>query len=168
MRKGIVLTKKKTNNNDNNNDNKSGATDEEDDCDFYEDTAATEEEEPARKRKRNPAPECTPDATTTTAEPGHHHSACKRERVKATCTVSARMRQVVDQMVSCTPEQYSTAIQLTTVFAFKSQQSEIVSCFLEEMRRENGALMNNKQALLQLVDEAYERSQKLIKMHGAV
>ena len=166
MRKGIVLAKKKTNNNDNNNNDDKSAADEEDESEFYEDTAATEEEEPAKKRKRNPATECTSDATTTT-EPGHHH-ACKRERVKATCTVSARMRQVVDQMVSCTPEQYSTAIQLTTVFAFKSQQSEIVSCFLEEMRRENGALMNNKQALLQLVDEAYERSQKLIKMHGAV
>lgn len=97
--------------------------------------------------------------TTTT------QASCKRERIKATCTVSARMKQVVDQMISCTQEQYNTAIQLTTVFAFKSHQSEIVSCFLEEMRRENGALMNNKTALLHLVDEAYERSQKIIKMH---
>lgn len=81
----------------------------------------------------------------------------KRERIKSTCTVSARMKQVVDQMISCTQEQYDIDIQQTTIFAFKSQQSEIVSCFLEEMRRENGALMQNKEALLRLVDEAYER-----------
>lgn len=89
----------------------------------------------------------------------------KRERVKTTCTVSSRMKQVVDQMIACTKEEYMIAIQQTTIFAFKTHQSEIVSCFLEKMRRENGALMSNKQALLQLVDEAYEQSQNLIRMH---
>ncbi len=89
----------------------------------------------------------------------------KRERVKTTCTVSARMKQVVDQMVLSTREQYNIAMQQTTVFAFKSQQSEIVSCFLEEMRRENPPLMQNKASLLQLIDDAYERSQSLIMLH---
>jgi hypothetical protein len=91
----------------------------------------------------------------------------KRERVKSTCTVSARMRQVVDNMVLCSEEQYNADIQQTTIFAFKSLQSEIVSCFLEELRRENAPLMQNKVALMQLIDEAYERSQSLIMLHTA-
>ena len=89
----------------------------------------------------------------------------RRERVKTTCTVSSRMKHVVEQMITCSAEEYMTTIQQTTIFAFKSHQSEIVSCFLEDMRRENSALMNNKQALLQLLDEAYEQSQSLIRMH---
>ena len=91
----------------------------------------------------------------------------KRERVKSTCTVSARMRQVVDNMITCSEEQYNADLQQTTIFAFKSLQSEIVSCFLEEMRRENAPLMQNKAALIQLIDEAYERSRKLIGIHTA-
>ena len=90
----------------------------------------------------------------------------KRERVKTTCTVSARMKQVVEQMILCTKEQYDIAMQQTTIFAFKSLQSVIVSCFLEEMRRENPPLMQNKAALLQLIDDAYERSQSLIMLHS--
>ena len=94
---------------------------------------------------------------------GENHT--KRERVKTTCTVSSRMKHVVDHMITCSAEEYLSTIQQTTIFAFKSHQSEIVSCFLEDMRRENSALMNNKQALLQLLDEAYEQSQSLIRMH---
>jgi hypothetical protein len=89
----------------------------------------------------------------------------KRDRVKATCTVSARMKQVVDQMISCSQEQYNVAIQQTTVFAFKSQQSEIITCFLEEMRRENAHLFQNKEAFLEFIANIYDHSQKLVMMH---
>ena len=91
----------------------------------------------------------------------HHHNHGKRDRAKNTCTVSARMRQVVEQMLSCDPEQYAIAMQQTTIFAFKSQQSELVLSFLQEMRRENGGLYQNKEALLQILSEAYDKTQAL-------
>jgi hypothetical protein len=89
----------------------------------------------------------------------------KRDRVKTTCTVSARMKQVVDQMISCSQDQYNVAIQQTTVFAFKSQQSEIITCFLEEMRRENGPLFQNKEAFLEFIANIYDHSQNLVMLH---
>lgn len=89
----------------------------------------------------------------------------RRERVKTTCTVSARMKQVVAQMITCSLEEYTIALQQTTVFAFKSQQSEIITCFLEEMRRENGTLFQNKQALLEYISTVYDHTQQLVMMH---
>lgn len=89
----------------------------------------------------------------------------QRDRLKTTCTVSARMRQVVDQMLTCDAEQYAMAMQQTTIFAFKSQQSELVLSFLQEMRRENCTLYQNKEALLQLVSEAYDKTQALFAVH---
>lgn len=92
-------------------------------------------------------------------------SSSRRERVKTTCTVSARMKQVVAQMISCTLDEYTIALQQTTVFAFKSQQSEIITCFLEEMRRENGALFQNKEALMEYISNVYDHTQQLVMMH---
>jgi hypothetical protein len=82
-----------------------------------------------------------------------------RDRIKNTCTVSARMRQVVEQMLACDPEQYALAMQQTTIFAFKSQQSELILSFLQDMRRENRQLYQNKAALLQVIGEAYDKTQ---------
>lgn len=96
---------------------------------------------------------------------GFSSSSCKRERIKTTCTVSARMKQVVEQMISCSEEQYNAAVQQTTVFAFKSQQSEIITCFLEEMRRENGVLFQNKEAFMDFISDVYDHSQKLVLLH---
>lgn len=89
-------------------------------------------------------------------------SAAKRDRLKNTCTVSARMRQVVEQMLTCDLEQYALAMQQTTIFAFKSQQSELVLSFLQEMRQENSALYQNKEAFLQLISDAYDKTQALL------
>lgn len=90
------------------------------------------------------------------------HNTAKRERQKNTCTVSSRLRHVVEQMLTCDPEQYALAMQETTIFAFKTQQSELVLSFLQEMRRENGTLYQNKEALLQLISEAYDKTQSLL------
>jgi hypothetical protein len=130
---------------DNNNN------DEDMDSSFYDPTTEDQDDEESAAPEKNDG------------KSHHHHH--KRERVKTTCTVSARMKQVVDQMIACTQEQYNVSIQQTTIFSFKSLQSEIVSCFLEDMRRENGALMQNKDALLKLVDEAYQQNQNLIMFH---
>lgn len=59
----------------------------------------------------------------------------RRDRGKTSCTVSSRMRQVVEQMITCDEEQYQALLQQTTVFVFKSQQSELITCFLEVRRR---------------------------------
>ena len=80
----------------------------------------------------------------------------RRERGKTSCTVSARMRQVVEQMMSCDEEQYQNALQQTTVFVFKSQQSELITCFLEEMRMENGALFRDKESLMRVLENSYD------------
>jgi hypothetical protein len=88
----------------------------------------------------------------------------RKDRVKNTCTVSARMRQVVDQMLACDEEAYTAALHQTTVFAFRSQQSEIISSFLQDMSRENCALYQNKELLLRTVGEAYDEAAALV--HG--
>ncbi len=123
-------------------------------------TDTADDDEPLKKKRKSLQTEEDDDDTHV------EKALCKRERVKSTCTVSARMKQVVGQMVLCSQEEYNIAMQQTTIFAFKSIQSEIVSCFLEEMRRENAPLMQNKTGLLQLVDDAYERSQSLIMIHN--
>jgi hypothetical protein len=89
------------------------------------------------------------------------HSAERRDRIKAACTVSARMRQVVQQLLGCDAAQYQHAMQQTTIFAFKSQQSELVSCFLQDMCRHNSPLYQNKEALLRMIGEAYDRNRSL-------
>jgi len=89
------------------------------------------------------------------------HGGERRDRIKAACTVSARMRQVVEQLLGCDAAQYEHALRQTTIFAFKSQQSELVSCFLQDMCRHNGPLYQNKEALLQMIGEAYDRNLSL-------
>ena len=82
----------------------------------------------------------------------------KKDRPKNTCTVSARMRQVVMQMLNCDAESYKAALHQTTIFAFKSQQSEIILSFLQEMNRENSSLYQNKDLLMQTISEAYDEA----------
>jgi len=85
----------------------------------------------------------------------------KKERHKNTCTVSARMRQVVHEMVNSTEEQNHNLLQQITIFAFKSHQNEIISSFLQDLRNENSVLYQNKEALLQVVADAYDQSRLL-------
>ena len=110
--------------------------------------------------KLEPALENEPKLSTK--RPKHHHASSeRRDRLKATCTVSARMRQVVEQMIACDSVQYQHALQQTTIFAFKSQQSEIISGFLQEMCRDNFTIYQNKEALMQLISDAYDKTQAI-------
>jgi len=43
-----------------------------------------------------------------------------------------------------------------TIFLYKSQQSEIIASFLNEMRKENINLFNNKAELIALIVSRYE------------
>ena len=104
-----------------------------------------------QKAQQQPPPPPTPQQPPPAPPPSE-----RRERCKASCTVSARMRQVVDQLLSCDAEQYAAAMQQTTVFVFKSQQSELISSFLDEMRRENTSLYQNREGLLRVIAEAYD------------
>jgi ribosomal protein L17 len=86
------------------------------------------------------------------------HAKEKRERVKSSNTVAARMKQVVEKMIISQKD--GTPHAQITVFLYKSEQSEIISSFLEEMRRENVSLFNNRSAFLELVAARYDDIQK--------
>ena len=78
----------------------------------------------------------------------------KRERTKSVNTVASRMKQVVDKMILSQKEGESK--QQVTIFLYKSQQSEIIASFLNEMRKENLSLFNSKRDLIDLITSRYE------------
>jgi hypothetical protein len=78
----------------------------------------------------------------------------KRERTKSINTVASRMKQVVEKMILSQKEGESK--QQVTIFLYKSQQSEIIASFLNEMRKENLSLFNSKRDLIDLITSRYE------------
>jgi lauroyl/myristoyl acyltransferase len=78
----------------------------------------------------------------------------KRERTKSINTVAARMKQVVEKMIANQKDGESKS--QVTIFLYKSQQSEIIASFLNEMRKENVNLFNNRNKLLQLIMARYD------------
>jgi lauroyl/myristoyl acyltransferase len=78
----------------------------------------------------------------------------KRERTKSINTVAARMKHVVEKMISSQKDGESRP--QVTIFLYKSQQSEIIASFLNEMRKENVNLFNNKTDLMHLIVSRYE------------
>ena len=78
----------------------------------------------------------------------------KRERTKSINTVAARMKQVVEKMRASHKDGESRP-QVTT-FLYKSQQSEIIASFLNEMRKENISLFNNRGELKALIMARYD------------
>ena len=81
-----------------------------------------------------------------------HHE--KRERTKSINTVAARMKQVVEKMIA-SQKDGETRPQIT-IFLYKSQQSEIIASFLNEMRKENIHLFHNRQSLQDLIMARYD------------
>ena len=86
------------------------------------------------------------------------HAKEKRERVKSSNTVAARMKQVVEKMIMSQKE--GIPHPQITVFLYKSEQSEIIASFLQEMRRENVNLFNNRAMFMDLVAARYDDIQK--------
>jgi hypothetical protein len=82
------------------------------------------------------------------------HAKEKRERVKSGNTVAARMKQVVEKMIASRKE--GVPHPQITVFLYKSEQSEIIASFLQEMRRENVSLFNSRQLFLELIAARYD------------
>jgi len=77
----------------------------------------------------------------------------KRERVKSGNTVAARMKQVVEKMIASQKD--GVPHPQITVFLYKSEQSEIIASFLQEMRRENVTLFNDREMFLDLIAARY-------------
>ena len=78
----------------------------------------------------------------------------KRERTKSSNTVAARMKQVVDNMIVA--KRNNSPHPEMTVFLYKSEQSEIMASFFQEMRRENMVLFENKSMLMNLIAARYD------------
>ena len=78
----------------------------------------------------------------------------KRERTKSINTVAARMKNVVEKMIASQKDGESRP--QVTIFLYKSQQSEIIASFLNEMRKENVNLFHSKAELMALIVSRYE------------
>ena len=111
-----------------------------------EEEPQAEEEEPAAQEEE-PQPE---DA----APPKASRGAPRRERTKSVNTVAARMKQVVDRMIAS--QRGGELRPHTTVFLYKSLQSEIVNAFFIELQKENTALFHDRKAFLRLIAARYD------------
>jgi hypothetical protein len=63
------------------------------------------------------------------------------------------MKQVVEKMIAAQKE--GIPHPQITVFLYKSEQSEIIASFLQEMRRENSNLFNNRELFMDLITARY-------------
>lgn len=82
------------------------------------------------------------------------HKMNKKDRHKNTNTIASKMKQVVEKLIH--GQQYNKVNPLLTIFIYKSQQSEIVSSFLHEIRKENDALFGQRDKLLELITKKYD------------
>lgn len=73
---------------------------------------------------------------------------------KSCNTIASKMKQVVDKLIENQKNQIMT--NNFTVFIYKSQQSELISSFLQEIRKENVGLYENKEQLFHAISEKYE------------
>jgi hypothetical protein len=78
----------------------------------------------------------------------------RRERSKSVNTVAAKMKQVVERMISAQKD--GDAHPQLTVFLYKSQQSEITNAFLVELQKENAGLFQDRDAFATLVMMHYD------------
>jgi hypothetical protein len=68
------------------------------------------------------------------------------------------MKQVVEKMIASQKE--GIPHPQITVFLYKSEQSEIIASFLQEMRRENVTLFNNRKLFMELIASRYNDIRK--------
>jgi hypothetical protein len=78
----------------------------------------------------------------------------KKERIKATNTIASKMKFVVEKLIQ--DHKNRELKSSITTFLYKSQQSEIISNFLGEMRRENPKLFNKREKILSLISDKYD------------
>jgi hypothetical protein len=68
------------------------------------------------------------------------------------------MKQVVEKMIAS--QKKGIPHPQITVFLYKSEQSEIIASFLQEMRRENVTLFNNRKLFMELIASRYNDIRK--------
>jgi len=78
----------------------------------------------------------------------------KRERNKTMNTIAAKMKSVVEKMIE--NGRNGNCNHQVTIFVYKSQQSEIIYSFFQELRKENPRLFENKESLLSALSEKYD------------
>jgi hypothetical protein len=77
-----------------------------------------------------------------------------REKVKNSNTIASRMKQVVDNLILNQKTQENNP--LLTIFIYKSQQNEIISSFMHEIRKENPILFDDREKFLDLLGQKYD------------
>ena len=115
---------------------------------------AEDEEEPQAEEKEEPAAQEEEPQPEDAAPPQASRGAPRRERTKSVNTVAARMKQVVDRMIAS--QRGGELRPHTTVFLYKSLQSEIVNAFFIELQKENTALFHDRKAFLRLIAARYD------------
>jgi len=78
----------------------------------------------------------------------------KKERMKNSNTIASRMKQVVERLMQGQKNKENGPV--LTVFVYKSQQNEIISSFLHEMRKENPNLFEDRTQFLELLTSKYD------------
>jgi ribosomal protein L17 len=74
--------------------------------------------------------------------------------IKTNNTIACKMKQVVEKLIQ--RHKKNECWNNITIFIYKSQQSEIITSFLQEIKQENKLLFENKQHLLKAIDQKYE------------
>jgi len=74
--------------------------------------------------------------------------------LKTNNTIACKMKQVVEKLIQ--RHKKSECLNNITIFIYKSQQSEIITSFLQEIKQENKFLFENKEHLLKAIDLKYQ------------
>jgi len=90
----------------------------------------------------------------TKSKTSTNNSTEKRERNKTMNTIAAKMKSVVEKMIE--NGRNGNCNRQVTIFVYKSQQSEIIYSFFQELRKENPRLFENKESLLSALSEKYD------------
>lgn len=73
--------------------------------------------------------------------------------LKTNNTIACKMKQVVEKLIQ--RHKKNECLNNITIFIYKSQQSEIITSFLQEIKQENKSLFENKQHLLKAIEKKY-------------
>jgi len=74
--------------------------------------------------------------------------------LKTNNTIACKMKQVVDKLIQ--RHKRNECWNNITIFIYKSQQSEIITSFLQEIKQENKILFENKHQLMKAIEQKYQ------------
>lgn len=109
---------------------------------------------PYKKRKLTSENTYCTDMDNSHVPSGVHNLDVKKDRLKNNNTIASKMKQVVDKLIES--QKKNETRSLITIFLYKSQQSEIISSFLHEMRKENTNLFNDRSQFFTMLMDKYD------------